>query len=313
MTLRPLVSVVIPVYNGGRFLEHTLNSVLAQTYRPIEIVAVDDGSSDDSCEVIRRTAPETRLIRQPNHSVGVARNRGVLESRGEYVCFLDQDDWWEAEKVERQAACFARPDVGLVHTAARYFADQDGTWRASPDETADPAELVGHCRERLLLGNAICNSSVMVRRALFAQTGLCSLKIRGNTVQDYDLWLRFAAVCEFAYIAEPMTVFRIHSAQGTNDRRGMLREQTAMLERVLRGEPASTRRAIRKRMAELYDLLGSFDLDDHDAAAARAAFRRSLRWRIRLRSLALWAVTFLPGSGVDGIRRIHYRLKGMRQ
>ena len=75
MTLRPLVSVVIPVYNGGRFLEHTLNSVLAQTYRPIEIVAVDDGSSDDSCEVIRRTAPETRLIRQPNHGVGVARNR----------------------------------------------------------------------------------------------------------------------------------------------------------------------------------------------------------------------------------------------
>jgi len=311
MTERPLVSVIIPVHNGARFLEHTLQSVLRQTYAPIEIVAVDDGSSDDSCEVIRRTAPSARLIRQVNHGVGVARNRGILEARGEFICFLDQDDWWEAEKVGRQAACFARPEVGLVHTAARYFADADGTWRNSPDETADPAELVGRCRRRLLLGNAICNSSVMVRRALFARTGLCSLEIRGNTVQDYDLWLRFAAVCEFAYIAEPMTVFRIHSAQGTSDRRGMLREQTAMLERVLRGESAAARRAMRKRMAELYDLLGSFHLDFHDAAEARAAFRRSLRWRLRFRSLLLWGVTYLPRGGVSGIRHIYYRLKGM--
>ncbi|MGQ9914670.1 MAG: glycosyltransferase family 2 protein [Thermogutta sp.] len=309
---RPLVSVVIPVYNGARFLEHTLRSVLRQTYQPMEIVVVDDGSTDDSCEVIRRTAPSAQLIRQPNHGVGVARNRGILESRGEFLCFLDQDDWWEEEKVERQAACFARPEVGLVHTAARYFADADGTWRTAPDATADPAELTGRCRERLLQGNAICNSSVMVRRELFARTGLCSLKIRGNTVQDYDLWLRFAAVCEFAYVAEPMTVFRIHSAQGTSDRRGMLREQTAMLERVLRGEPAATRRAMSKRMAELCDLLGSFHLDYGEAAAARSAFRRSLRWRIRLRSLLLWGITYLPRGGVSGIRRIYYRMKGIK-
>ncbi len=310
MSENPLVSVLIPVYNGSRFLEHTLQSVLRQTYQPIEIIVVDDGSTDDSVAVVRGTAPQARLIRQANRGVGVARNRAILEAHGDFVCFLDQDDWWEDEKVARQIACFSRREVGLVHAATRYFSDADGTWRPSPDALADPRRLVGRCRDRLLLGNAICNSSVMVRRALFSETGLCSLEIRGNTVQDYDLWLRFAAVCEFDYVGDPLTVFRIHPTQGTSDRRAMLREQAAMLERIIRREPAKTRRSMRTRMADLYDLLGSFYLDFHESAAARAAFRRALYWRFRPRAFLLWLVTYLPQSGVSGIRRVYYRLKG---
>ncbi|GAB6164122.1 hypothetical protein JCM19992_01220 [Thermostilla marina] len=305
----PLVSVVVPVFNGSPFLRKALESVLEQTYRPIEIVVVDDGSQDDSAAIAASYGPPVRVIRQPNYGVGAARNRAILHARGEIVAFLDQDDWWLPAKLEKQVACFRDPQVGLVHTGTLHYLQPAEKFVDPIDPSAQPELLIGECYDRLLAGNAICNSSVAVRRDLFARVGLTSPLVRGNTVQDYDLWLRFARVCRFAYVDEPLTVFRIHGEQGTFDRRAMLTEQLRLLERVLREEPKRRRRQMRDRMAYLYDLLGTFHLDYREHRLARRRFARALRWRFRARTAILWTLAWLPPRVLNGIRHVRRRFK----
>src|SRR5256885_2165082 len=120
----PLVSVVIPIYNGLKYLDRAVASVLAQTYQPIEIILVDDGSTDGSWEWIASYGSQVRPIRQKNAGVGCARNTGIEHARGDLIAFLDQDDWWMPEKAARQVQAFLDDDrVGLVHTGVSHFDD----------------------------------------------------------------------------------------------------------------------------------------------------------------------------------------------
>jgi glycosyltransferase involved in cell wall biosynthesis len=121
----PLVSVVIPTYNCARFLPQAIDSVLGQSYSRRELIVVDDGSTDDTDAVLRRYAGRIRIVQRPNGGVSSARNRGIRESRGEFVAFLDSDDIWHSDKLQRQLALFTRSAVGLVHCGLRYI-DIDG-------------------------------------------------------------------------------------------------------------------------------------------------------------------------------------------
>src|SRR4051795_3380132 len=107
----PLVSVVIPNYNYGRYVRQAVDSVLAQTYPSVEIIVVDDGSSDDSVALLQSYGSSIKLVAQSNGGVHKARNRGIEESKGEFVAFLDADDWWEPTKLARQMELFADPRV----------------------------------------------------------------------------------------------------------------------------------------------------------------------------------------------------------
>jgi glycosyltransferase involved in cell wall biosynthesis len=123
----PLVSAIIPVYNGERFLAASIQSVLAQDYRPIEIIVVDDGSTDRSGEIARAYA-EVRCIRQPNGGVSAARNAGIAAARGEFVAWLDADDLWTADKLRVQMDYhLAQPDVGYTVTRQRIFLEPGST------------------------------------------------------------------------------------------------------------------------------------------------------------------------------------------
>src|SRR6187549_3720033 len=109
---RPLVSIIVPVYNGERYLRAALESIFAQTYRPLEVIVVDDGSVDDS-GVIAQSFPEVRYIRQENQGVAAARNHGIETARGEFYAFLDQDDLWTPEKLTVQISYLLNdPDLG---------------------------------------------------------------------------------------------------------------------------------------------------------------------------------------------------------
>jgi len=116
------ISAIIPTYNYGRFLREAIDSVLAQTYPVLELIVVDDGSTDDTPQILASYGDRIRAIYQTNGGVGAARNRGIAEARGEYVAFLDSDDIWLPAKLEKEIALFdADPDLGLVHCGAETF------------------------------------------------------------------------------------------------------------------------------------------------------------------------------------------------
>ena len=118
----PLISCIIPVFNGERYLGEALDSILAQTYRPIEIIVIDDGSTDGTGELVAQYGDRIRYFRQNNEGAPTARNAGLSAARGAFVAFLDSDDLWHPEKLERQMARFeARPELDLCVTHLQRF------------------------------------------------------------------------------------------------------------------------------------------------------------------------------------------------
>ena len=306
----PLVSAVIPVYNGERFLRESLESVFAQTYPSLEVVVVDDGSTDGSAALIDSYGTRLIAVHQENQGVGGARNTGMTRAGGRFVAFCDQDDRWRPKKIEKQVALFLADDaLGLVHTDVLHYDEAKSVFAGPLDPAAEPHRLAGDCYQRLLLDNQIYNSSVMVRASVLEEVGLCDPEIRGNTVQDYDLWLRIARRSRFAFLDEPLTVFRVHSDQGTWDRRLMLTEESRLLERVLAEDRAAVSDEMRLRMAGLYDALGTAHVDAGERGLARRNFARSLKWRRTRRAALLWAVCLLPAPV---IRRLQAARAGRR-
>jgi glycosyltransferase involved in cell wall biosynthesis len=308
-----LVSVVIPVYNGSAYLRRAIESVLEQTYQAIEVVVVDDGSVDDSAQIIASYGPRLKPIHQQNAGVSQARNAGIRAAHGEFVAFLDQDDWWLPTKVAKQVKVFRQDDeFGLAHTGVAFYHEPSDTLVGRPNALR-PELLVGRCYERLLLGNAILNSSVMVRKSVLNTVGILSTEIRGNSIQDYDLWLRIARHSSFGYVSEELVVYRLHAAQGMWDARLSLVEEERLLERILGETRTKLSEEMRVRMARLLDEVGVAHLDASDIKPARRCFAKALGHRFSLRDTALLGLTYLPTSWINHLRRARTNLQSLRR
>lgn len=202
----PLVSVVIPAYNRADTIARALESVLAQDYARLEVIVVDDGSTDATQAVVAGFAdPRIRLVAQANAGVSAARNRGIAEARGALVAFLDSDDEWLPGKVSAQVALFQRasPRLGLVYTGFASVA-ADGT------ATEHPARHRGWIYRDLLARNVVtgCGSTAMFRRAALELAGGFDPALPAN--EDYDLVLRVARFFEADCVAGPLA--RYHDA-----------------------------------------------------------------------------------------------------
>jgi glycosyltransferase involved in cell wall biosynthesis len=305
---RPLVSVVVPVYNGAKYLSQALDSALGQTYRPLQVVVVDDGSTDSSPEAIASYGARIVSIRQPNAGVAAARNVGIRSAGGDLIAFLDQDDWWLPEKVERQVAVFSEDEgLGLVHTGVAQYSDEEGRFVNGVYDTSKSAGLQGSCYDTLLLGNGVFNSSTMIRRSVLASSGLFDPGIPGNTVQDYDLWVRIARDFRFGYIPEPLAVLRLHPAQGSRNRREMLNDELRLLERRLGADRLRATAVMRARVATLLGELGVAYLDADNPRAARRCFRRAFGMCWSSRAAVLYAVCLFPPRAVAWLRWLRAR------
>ncbi len=205
---RPLVSVIIPNYNYARYLPQAIDSVLAQTYPRVEIVVVDDGSRDDSAAVLERYGSQINAIRQQNQGVAAARNRGAQASSGEYLAFLDADDYWLPAKLERQMARFQQePELGMVYCSVEEFNEQ-GTVRF----LRDGAE--GWVAKDLLLGQRMAffggGSGFVTPRAVFDEVG--GFDERLSTSADWELIYRLAARRKTGFVPDVLLKYRIHSS-----------------------------------------------------------------------------------------------------
>jgi len=215
----PRVSVVIPAYNGEAYLEACLASVCAQTAPPLEVLVIDDGSTDRTAAIAQAFAARdgrVRCIRQENTGVSAARNRGVAEAAGDWIAFLDGDDLWLPEKLERQLALQEATGADLLYTAAACI-DENGE---PTGRTLTSAASVTF--ETLLRGNKIVSSSVLVRRTWLERFPMEHDELH----EDYLCWLRLLQNgCKAAGIPEPLVQYRVsagsksgnklHSAQMT--------------------------------------------------------------------------------------------------
>jgi glycosyltransferase involved in cell wall biosynthesis len=216
------ISVVIPSYNSEKYIEETIQSVLKQTLTNIEIIVIDDGSTDRSADIVKSYTPLVRLIQQTNAGVSFARNRGIQEARGQYICFIDSDDYWLPDKLEKQLNAFHNhPETGAVFSdfirwnegELNTFPSVDDLDLSAHQEGIDP-NFSGWIFHLFLLDCWMLTSSAMIRKEVFLKCGLFNTNLPCG--EDWDLWLRISREYPFIKLREPTTLYRQHKEQTTS-------------------------------------------------------------------------------------------------
>lgn len=221
------VSVIIPAYNQAHYLGDAISSALGQTYRNVEVIVVDDGSTDHTRAVVE-AFDDARLcyVYQENSGLSAARNTGIRHARGTYLSYLDSDDRFLPQKVALLlAALQERPEVGLVAGQA-IPVDEQGKQNGRLFDRPVPADT-----RELLLGNPLHVGSVLVRRSWQERAGFFDEQLR--SYEDWDMWLRLAQLgCEMAWVAQPVSLYRFHADQMTRDGSQMTTATFAVLDKL---------------------------------------------------------------------------------
>jgi glycosyltransferase involved in cell wall biosynthesis len=199
---RPLISCIVPVYNGQVYLCEAIDSILEQTYRPIEILAVDDGSTDGSAAILRSYSAQILVFHQENGGPSAARNHGIRKSRGEFIAFLDADDLWHPRKLTRQMDRFAeRPGTEVCITHFQNF------WMPALEKDAE--FFRGHRYSLPMVGYTL--QTLLARRSIFERVGYFDPVLRWG--EDVDWFARAAEkTVKVEVIQETLTYRRIHGA-----------------------------------------------------------------------------------------------------
>jgi len=276
------VSVIIPAFNAEAFIDETIESVLAQTISDLELVVVDDGSSDSTRSRVTRFGPPVRLLLQERGGPAKARNAGAAAGQGEWVAFLDADDLWLPNKLELQLAEASRSGAALLFTD-RYNIGERGPL---PERQSDIQPLVdGDIFEPLLFGNFITTSTVLLRREAFEAAGRFSEDPTLPPAEDWDFWLRVAHDHRAAACREPLVRYR-HHMSGIS--RNVVRMNTArhrVISRALalpRGQALPKDRK-RRIWGDTWSTNGWDAARNGDRSKALQAYMRSIAacpWRI---------------------------------
>ncbi len=282
----PTVSVVLPTYNRAHLLPRAIESVLAQTYTDFELIVVDDGSRDDTPDVMARyTDPRVRYVRyEPNQGANHARNVGVREARARFVAFQDSDDDWFPEKLARNMAVFetAGPEVGVVYSGYWKYTDANDTRIYIPLPWVKQRE--GWVHEELLRNNFVTTQSAVVRRECFDRSGYWLEGLAGK--QEWELFLRISRDYQFRYIDEPLLNSRYDATGISENRMGIYCSMERILE--LHHDDFAAHPEI---LAEHYVRLGLQYARAGDFAKGRDYLRRGAalqpgNWKYRAAALA---------------------------
>jgi teichuronic acid biosynthesis glycosyltransferase TuaG len=220
------VSIIIPAYNAAAFVAAAIDSALAQTHPDVEVIVIDDSSTDDTAEVIAGYGSRIRSHRQPNGGVACARNTGARLATGEWVSFLDADDVWVPTKV---AAQLAAGDAPWSYTNRYNFGERGGF----PEYQSDHTLMTGGDVFEALLrrGNFITVSSVMMRKAVFDRMG--GFYSQQGGCEDWDLWLRTSEHHPVSYVAEPLVGYRFTPLSMSRNHRAMMEARRSVVARAL--------------------------------------------------------------------------------
>ena len=307
------VSVIVPVHNGAAFLAETLRAVAAQTHAPVELILVDDESTDDSVAVAQASGVPFKLLRQRNAGVSRARNAGLAAAQGAYVCFLDQDDVWYPDHLARQLKVFSDLS-GTNAVVSPYqhwypgptgYATSTQALPARPNAETDP-DFTGWVYHQFLRDCWALTSATLLRRQAVLDCGGFDETLPFS--EDWDLWLRLSLQGRFAKLNWPPVLYRQHAVQGSRkarpvDHRCQLLLKTAATYGLASRDGRHVPRAEFEHLIARYEAdFGYVHLQCGDAALGVRVLLRA--WRRRptaARTLALalaGALGWRPASGV---------------
>ncbi|MDZ4098963.1 MAG: glycosyltransferase family A protein [Methylophilaceae bacterium] len=304
----PLTSVIIPVRNGKEFLEEAIRSVTSQSGVTLEIIIVNDGSTDDDYEKFALLDERIRIVHLSGFGVSYARNVGMTEAAGKYIAFLDADDVWFPGKLSAQIAYMERhPEVGVVFGGfIRWSQDSSGGFPPASSLSKDCSQLTssdssrsGWLYTRLLTGLLVGMNTAVVRREVYAAIGGFNESMRQG--EDYDFWLKASRVAEMHSLAGEVALYRIHGSSAMH-RLSEENHLAALLKSAYMRwgivSPDGTRlleSAFKKRICSVYFDHGYRHYWHGSLPVARKAFWAALKGGYRpLRSLVYCALCLLP-------------------
>ena len=286
----PLVSVVIPTYNYGHFVAEAIQSVLEQTFRDFEIIVVDDGSTDNTREVIEQFGDSVRYIYQDNQRTAAARNTGIKAARGQYIAFLDADDLWLPQKLQLQIVLFEeRPHVGLVYSTIYLFESKSG---AIVGEYPVSGCHEGKVLKDLYMHPFIPSPTPLIPKDVFNVVGYFDKRF--DPKEDSEMWLRIAARYEFAFVPKPLAKYRLHeSIQSKKGYEKGKRIDLAILEKVAHDHPNQLWPLRLFRLATYEEEFGWGLIRRGERSAGISRLKRAIRykpWRLRPYLLLAYSV-----------------------
>ncbi|MDR4508537.1 MAG: glycosyltransferase [Candidatus Brocadiaceae bacterium] len=275
----PTISVVIPAYNSAEFLPYSIRSVLSQTFKPYEIIVVDDCSTDNTRKVLEPFMQRIHYINSgKNRGSSFARNTGIQASKGKYIAFLDADDIWLPQKLQTNLKCFeADPELAMVYSRHLNI-DKEGKVTGESPKQALPSGTI--FSELFSEQNFILTSTVMVRREVFDTTGLFDEQL--FNCQDWDLFLRVAYHFKCKGINTSLVQYRQTPQSLSKNRDSVLQSQKLVIDQIYEAfkgkKNGITEKCYRKRLASHYAKSGRYYVKMGDKGNARKRFRLSLQY-----------------------------------
>jgi glycosyltransferase involved in cell wall biosynthesis len=316
----PLVSVVIPAYNCALYLQETIQSMLAQQgVGAMEVIVVDDGSTDGTADMARAFGSPVRVVQQANAGVSAARNHGLRLARGDFVALVDHDDYWFPTKLANQLAAFAaHPEVDVVFSDfRRWYAEPAAGGFVAParfshgavSQGVDP-DYSGWIYHQMLRDSWVLTSTALARATVFASAGGFDESLPFS--EDWDFWLRVSQQHQFLKLREVSTLYRQHASQGSRVTRA-IDYRTRLLESASKKWGLASRdgrcltpRQFRRQLAVYSASFGLGHLGPGPGASPRIAARAFLKalaidpsyWR-SLAYLALMPLGWKPRPGAQ--------------
>lgn len=217
MSSRPLVSVIIPCYNASQWISTTIKSVERQTYENVEIIAVDDGSTDDTVEILHESDFDhiQVLENEKNRGIPETKNKGIKYANGDIIAFLDQDDYWISRKIERQVNIIMEEESTGVVYSDMYLVGDDGCPVEYKSSRNPPNNEVF---DHFYMGNVPCyNVTKVVTKRCFEEIGNLDSEFFGADDQDFDLRVAKSPKFQFEYIPEPLVLKRTHNENASGE------------------------------------------------------------------------------------------------
>lgn len=332
------VSIIVPAFNCAPYIRSCLDSLQAQSFPDIEVVVVDDGSTDDTVGIARQVAARDSRIKvlsqPPSGRAAAARNAGLRASTGEFVAFLDADDLYHQDKIQIEMSAFgSRPELGIVFCDVARFIEE-GTMELQPGflQELDFLALAGNhlqhakgslyvCGDRFYnfmssQVTSLCTPSVMIRRSVLLEEPYW-FDEELDAGEDVDLWFRLARRCHIGFVAEVLAYYRQRDGSLTSDServiRGAIDAHAANLERGAGRLSYAEITIMKGRLARQYRVLGHLLLTKGDHHGARTAYLNCRQLDQREFSATAFAKTYIPGSALAFARKTLARFSAPRK